>query len=258
MKDKFGHHISYLRISITDRCNERCHYCMPQEEQIWLPRADVLSYEEILRVARVGSELGIQKVRVTGGEPLTRKNLLFFIEKLCRIPGINDVGISTNGTLLTRPAYPDSAKSVALALKSNGVRTVNISLDTLDRKTYEEATGRDYLERAIAGIEAAVAAGFEQVKLNAVLMRHRNEHELWDLVEFAREKNCLLRFIELMAGQFLRRFSTRTIFFRPSRQKISSNLNSGISSRFPISKPMARPAILNWKEVDKRSASSER
>lgn len=171
---------------------------MPHEEQEWLPRDDVLSYEEILRVTRIGAEMGIRKVRVTGGEPLTRKNVLYFIEQLCEIPGIDDVGISTNGTLLTRAAYPDSDETIALSLKSHGVRTVNISLDTLDRESYHKATGRDFLDRAIAGIEEAVAAGFDQVKLNAVLMRHRNEHELWDLVEFAREKNCLLRFIELM------------------------------------------------------------
>lgn len=198
MEDRFGHHINYLRLSITDRCNERCHYCLPTEEQEWLPRSEILTYEEILRVTRIGAGLGIRKVRVTGGEPLTRKNVLSFIDDLCRIPGIEDVGVSTNGTLLTLPAYPDSSENVAAALKSCGVRTVNISLDTLDRESYREATGRDFLDRAVAGIEAAVSQGFEKVKLNAVLMRHRNEHEIWDLVNFAREKNCLLRFIELM------------------------------------------------------------
>lgn len=198
MEDQFGHHINYLRLSITDRCNERCHYCLPTEDQEWLPRSEILTYEEILRVTRIGAELGIRKVRVTGGEPLTRRNVLSFIEELCRIPGIEDVGLSTNGTLLTQPAYPDSGENIAEVLKSCGVRTVNISLDTLDRESYRDATGRDFLDRAIAGIEAAVSQGFERVKLNAVLMRHRNEHEIWDLINFAREKNCLLRFIELM------------------------------------------------------------
>ncbi len=198
MEDKFGHHISYLRISITDRCNERCLYCLPQEDQEWLPREEVLTYEELFRVARIGAELGINKVRITGGEPLTRRNVLSFINELCQIPGITDVGISTNGTLLTKQAYPDSEESMAAALKKAGVQTVNISLDTLDKATYQAATGRDYLDRAHAGIDAVVAEGFRSIKLNTVLMRHRNEHELWDLVDFARKKGALIRFIELM------------------------------------------------------------
>src|SRR6056297_219767 len=103
MEDRYGHRISYLRVSVTDRCNERCQYCMPQEEQEWLAREDVLSYEEMLRVIRVGAGLGISKVRVTGGEPLTRRNVLWFFEQLNSIDGINDIGISSNGTLLNKP-----------------------------------------------------------------------------------------------------------------------------------------------------------
>ena len=198
MEDRFGHHINYLRISITDRCNERCHYCMPQDEQVWLPREYVLSYEEILRVARVGAELGVRKIRVTGGEPLTRKNVLSFLRELAEIDGIEDLGISTNGSLLTRQAYPDSEQTTVSALRNCGVRTVNISLDTLDREQYHQATGRDFLPQVLEGIDAAANSGFDQVKLNCVLMRHQNEHELWDLVEFAQEKGALLRFIELM------------------------------------------------------------
>ncbi|NNE92026.1 MAG: radical SAM protein, partial [Verrucomicrobiales bacterium] len=198
MQDNFGHQISYLRVSITDRCNERCRYCLPQEEQEWLPRDDVLSYEEILRVIRVGAELGISKVRVTGGEPLTRRNVLWFVEQLGRIDGIDDIGISTNGTLLAKPGNEGGSLTVADCLVRSGVRTANISLDTLDRETYAQNAGRDYFDRAIAGIEAAKEAGFESVKINSVLMRGQNEHELWDLVEFARERDLLLRFIELM------------------------------------------------------------
>ena len=196
MEDRYGHHISYLRVSITDRCNERCQYCMPHEEQDWLPREDVLSYEEMLRVIRVGATLGVSKVRITGGEPLTRRNVLWFFEQLQGITGINDVGISTNGTLLAR--RDERGISTAQALKNAGVRTVNISLDTLDAKTYAKTTGRDLFHEVIAGIDAARQAGFEKIKINTVLMRHRNEHELWDLIEFARERDLLLRFIELM------------------------------------------------------------
>ena len=198
VEDRYGHRISYLRVSITDRCNERCAYCMPGEEQEWLPRKDVLSYEEILRVIRVGATLGIRKVRVTGGEPLTRRDVFWFFEQLGRLPGIEDIGVSTNGTLLAKPANEGGSLNAADALRRTGVRTVNISLDTLNRETYARTTGRDFLPQVLEGIDAAQAAGFDSVKLNAVLMRGQNEHELWDLIEFAREKNLLLRFIELM------------------------------------------------------------
>jgi cyclic pyranopterin phosphate synthase len=196
MEDLFGHLISYLRVSITDRCNERCQYCMPHEEQDWLPRSEVLTYEEILRVLRIGAGLGISKVRITGGEPLTRRNVVWFVEEVARIEGLRDLGLSTNGTLLARPIA--DGRTTAQALRDAGVRTVNISLDTLDRETYAKTTGRDLFPEVISGIDAAREAGFEKIKLNSVLMRHRNEHELWDLAAFARERGLLLRFIELM------------------------------------------------------------
>ncbi len=196
MEDRFGHHIRYLRVSLTDRCNERCQYCMPHEEQDWLPRGEILSYEEILRVIRIGADLGISKIRITGGEPLTRRNVLWFFEQLSAVPGIDDIGISTNGTLLAR--RDKDGRTTARALRKTGVRTVNVSLDTLDHNTYARVTGRDLLGEAITGIDAAREAGFEKIKINTVLMRHRNEHELWDLIEFARERDLLLRFIELM------------------------------------------------------------
>src|SRR5450432_1722960 len=196
MEDKFGHRISNLRVSITDRCNERCTYCMPQELQEWLPREGILSFEETLRLIRIAAGLGVKKVRVTGGEPLTRRDVLSFCERLTKIPGIDDVGLSTNGTLLTREAKPGIA--MARAMREAGVRTVNISLDTLDREDYRLTTGRDFLPETLAGIDAAIAAGFELIKLNCVLMRGRNEEQLDALVEYAAERNLLLRFIELM------------------------------------------------------------
>lgn len=196
MEDRFGHRISYLRVSVTDRCNERCQYCMPYEEQEWLPRSEVLTYEEMLRILRVGTGLGISKVRVTGGEPLTRRDVVWFLEQVSALGGIRDLGLSTNGTLLARP-LPDG-RITARALREAGVGSVNISLDTLDRATYAKTTGRDLLPDVFAGIDAVREAGIPKIKLNTVLMRHRNEHELWDLAEFAREKGLLLRFIELM------------------------------------------------------------
>lgn len=196
MEDRYGHRISYLRVSITDRCNERCTYCMPRELQEWLAREDVLTYEETLRLIRIAAGLGVSKVRITGGEPLTRRDVLGFFQRLPAIPGINDIGISTNGTLLARPT--EGGKPMAQALRDTGVNSVNISLDTLDREAYAATTGRDFLPQVFDGIDAAMAARFPLIKLNCVLMRGRNEDQLVPLVEYAAERNLILRFIELM------------------------------------------------------------
>jgi cyclic pyranopterin phosphate synthase len=196
VEDRFGHRISYLRVSITDRCNERCTYCMPRELQEWLPREDVLTYEETLRLIRIATELGVSKVRITGGEPLTRRDVISFFEMLRPVSGINDLGISTNGTLLARPTK--SGRTMAEALRAARVNSVNVSLDTLDPEAYAQTTGRDYLPQALAGIDAAMAAGFPQIKLNCVLMRGRNEDQFIPLVEYAAARNLMLRFIELM------------------------------------------------------------
>jgi len=196
MQDRYGHRISYLRVSITDRCNERCNYCMPQELQEWLPREDILSYEETLRLIRIAAGLGLSKVRITGGEPLTRRDVLHFMRALPKIGNLRDIGLSTNGTLLAREVEP--GLTMAAALHTAGVRTVNISLDTLDRQVYAAITGRDFHSHVLNGIDAAIAAGFDQIKLNCVLMRGRNEDQLVPLIEFAGASNLILRFIELM------------------------------------------------------------
>jgi cyclic pyranopterin phosphate synthase len=185
MEDRFGHRISYLRVSVTDRCNERCAYCMPQELQEWLPRAEILSYEETLRL-----------IRITGGEPLTRRGIVDFIRDVPKIPGVRDVGISTNGTLLPREIAPN--RTIAADLRVAGVRSLNISLDTLDRSMYAQITGRDFLPLVLQGIDAAVAEGFDQIKLNTVLMRSRNEDQFVPLIDFAASQNLILRFIEMM------------------------------------------------------------
>jgi cyclic pyranopterin phosphate synthase len=196
MEDRYGHRISYLRVSITDRCNERCTYCMPHELQEWLARDDVLTYEETLRLIRIAAELGVSKVRITGGEPLTRRDVLGFFQQLPSIPGINDIGISTNGTLLARGTA--AGETMARSLSAAGVKSVNISLDTLDREAYAQTTGRDFLPQVLDGIDAAIAAKFPLIKLNCVLMRGRNEDQLVPLVEYAASRGLLLRFIELM------------------------------------------------------------
>jgi cyclic pyranopterin phosphate synthase len=196
MQDRYGHRISYLRVSITDRCNERCTYCMPQELQEWLPREEILTFEETLRLIRIAVELGVSKVRITGGEPLTRRDVIDFIRQIPGIPGIRSIGLSTNGTLLARELAP--GKVVAGALRVAGVESVNISLDTLEREVYSQITGRNFHEQVLRGIDSAIAAGFEQIKLNAVLMRGRNEDQLIPLIEFAAQRHLILRFIEMM------------------------------------------------------------
>ncbi len=178
-----------MRISVTDRCNERCAYCLPHDVAIeWLPKGQILTYEEILRVARVATSLGVTKFRVTGGEPLVRRNVADFIGELNKLPGVTDIGLSTNATLLA---------PLAQQLRAAGVTKINISLDTLDGDLYRDLTGNGNLADCLAGIDAAIATGV-QVKLNAVLMKGKNDDELLDLIEFAARKRVTLRFIELM------------------------------------------------------------
>ena len=179
-----------MRISVTDRCNERCAYCLPHDVAIeWLPRGEILTYEEILRVARVATSLGVTKFRITGGEPLVRKDVADFIGHLNKLPGVTDIGLSTNATLLA---------PLAGKLRTSGVNKVNISLDTLRADLYHELTGNGRLTDCLAGIDAAIAAGFPQIKLNCVLMKGKNDDEIFDLIDFAASKRVTLRFIELM------------------------------------------------------------
>jgi GTP 3',8-cyclase len=184
------HIVTYMRISVTDRCNERCAYCMPHDMAVeWLPKGQILTYEEILRVARVATSLGVTKFRVTGGEPLVRKNVAEFIGELKKLPDVTDIGLSTNATLLAPLAHQ---------LRESGVSKVNISLDSLNAEKYRELSGNGSLADVLTGIDAAIDAKFPQVKLNMVLMKGRNDDEIFDLIEFAREKSVTLRFIELM------------------------------------------------------------
>src|SRR3984957_14191327 len=196
MQDRFGHRISYLRISITDRCNERCLYCMPRELQEWLPHTEVLTFAEMTRLVQIAASLGVTKIRVTGGEPLTRRNALEFFRQLSFVESITDIGISTNGTLLAKRV--ETGHTVAESLAQLRVKHLNVSLDTLDQETYALITGRDALPETLQGLEAGKRAGFAQIRLNSVLIRGKNEEGLGGLVRFAREQGFLLRFIELM------------------------------------------------------------
>lgn len=186
--DSFGRKIDYLRISITDRCNERCLYYMPEGYKGWERMADHLSADEIIRVVRVAAGLGFRKFRLTGGEPLVRADILEIVRGMKEVPGVEVIGLSTNGTKLASLAGP---------LAAAGVRSVNVSLDALDPHIYRQVTGGD-VKAVVAGILAAIAAGFERVKLNCVLMRGVNEAEIWPLVLFAAEHRLPLRLIELM------------------------------------------------------------
>ena len=186
--DTFGRVHNNLRISVTDRCNLRCTYCMP-EEVVFMDRGQLLSFEEITRFVQVAAPLGIDKVRLTGGEPLMRRELPKLVRMLAAVPGLKDIGLTTNGILLA-----DEAQELFDA----GLRRINISLDTLDPDRFRQLARRDGFEKVIEGIHAAKRAGFHPIKINAVSIRGITEHEVIPLSRFAREHGLELRFIEYM------------------------------------------------------------
>jgi cyclic pyranopterin phosphate synthase len=187
--DRLGRVHTNLRISVTDRCNIRCFYCMPNENVQFRPREEILSFEEIRRFARVSAGLGINRVRLTGGEPLVRSGLPELVHQLASVDGITDLALTTNGMLL--PEY-------AVALRQAGLRRINISLDTLREEAFRQITRRDGLDRVLAGIFAAQQAGFEKIRLNAVAMAGLSEPDIVPLGHFARQQELELRFIEFM------------------------------------------------------------
>ena len=187
--DSFGRVHNNLRISVTDRCNIRCFYCMPAEDVVFMQRGQLLSYEEIERFVRAVVPLGIDKIRLTGGEPLVRNDLPVLVQKLASIDGIRDIGLTTNGILLADLAQP---------LFDAGLRRINISLDALNAVRFEEITRRGGFEKVIAGIHAAQRAGFDPVKINAVSIRGVTEEEIVPFGRFARETGAEVRFIEYM------------------------------------------------------------
>lgn len=178
-----------LRISVTDRCNFRCTYCMPFDEYTWIERQQVLSFEEIERIVRLFLDFGIQKVRLTGGEPLVRKDLHQLIGRLSKIHGFDDLSLTTNGALLAEQAS---------VLYEAGLRRINISIDTLRPERFQALTKRGDLETVLAGIFAAKKAGMAPIKLNAVVIRGTNDDEIIDLVDFSRKNGFEMRFIEYM------------------------------------------------------------
>ncbi len=197
MIDTFGRDITYLRLSVTERCNLRCRYCMPEDGICKKLHEEMLTEDEMILAVEAAASLGIHKLRITGGEPLVKKNILSICRRAAAVPGIEEVCMTTNGTLLPTMAVP---------LREAGVSRVNISLDTLDADKYSHITRRGFLADAVAGIESAVDAGFEQVKINTVLIGGFNENEIVHLAELTRKYPVDVRFIELMpmydSGEF--------------------------------------------------------
>ncbi len=187
--DKWNRPHSNLRISVTDRCNIRCFYCMPDESIRFKPRSEILSFEEIERFVRAVVPLGIERLRLTGGEPLVRSQMPELVARLAQVEGIRDLALTTNGILLSEQAE---------SLRRAGLQRVNVSLDTLREETFQRIARRSGLDRVLAGIAAAQQAGFAQVRLNAVAIRRLTEDEILPLAQFARRSDLELRFIEFM------------------------------------------------------------
>jgi cyclic pyranopterin phosphate synthase len=188
--DGWDREIRSIRVSVTDKCNFRCTYCMPAEGLAWLPKPEILSFEEIARLAKVLAAMGVREVRLTGGEPLVRRDLPHLVEMLARIPGVDDLSLTTNGVLLDRLAAP---------LVAAGLRRINVSLDSLSHVRFAEITRRDALDQVLRGLEAAERhPELRPIKVNCVALRGQTEDEVQALAELARRKPYVVRFIEFM------------------------------------------------------------
>ena len=189
LADAFNRPITYLRVSVTDKCNLRCVYCMPEEGLQWLKREEVLRYEEIVEIVRAAALVGVRTIRLTGGEPLVRRDLDRLVRAIAAVPGIDDIALSTNALLL---------EDQIEALASAGLTRLNISLDTLRADRFESIARRPGLDRVLRGIDAAIAAGLGPIKLNCVVMRGQNDDELADFAALTKERAIYVRFIEVM------------------------------------------------------------
>ncbi len=234
LTDRYNRNLNYLRVSITDRCNLRCIYCFPYGHIQRLAHDEILKYEEILRIVRIGVDLGITKVRVTGGEPLVRKGVYDFLNGVSRITGVSEVTLTTNGVLL---------KDNLEKIRSAGINRINISLDTLNREKFRKITGNDGFEAVWGGIEAACSSGFNPIKLNVVALRGTNDDELLDFARLTLEQPFHVRYIEympigksrmhfgppLLVPEIMQRVSTIG-----SLQKLEKNSDDGPAERFRI------------------------
>ena len=189
LTDSFGRTINNLRISVTDRCNFRCHYCMPEEGMVWMKKDELLTFEEIARIVRIVERLGVTKIRLTGGEPLMRKELHRLVGQISSIDGIHDIALTTNGYFL---------KEQAAALNDAGLKRITVSMDSLDVLTFAEVTRRDYFDKVWEGLDLLRALQFSPIKINVVLMRGVNDNEIEKFAGLARTKPFIVRFIEYM------------------------------------------------------------
>jgi cyclic pyranopterin phosphate synthase len=228
--DRFGRSLRSLRISVTDRCNLRCQYCMPEQDYVWLPRESLLSFEETGAVVDAFTPLGMNRVRLTGGEPLLRRDLPVLVEALASRPAIEDLALTTNGVLLA---------SHASALRAAGLHRITVSLDTLDRERFRELTRSDDLGRVLEGIDAAASAGFDSLKLDTVVMRGVNDDELVPLLEYARTVGAELRFIEYMDVGGATRWKPSTVV---SRREILSRLEAHYGGVLAVDEVSSAPA----------------
>jgi cyclic pyranopterin phosphate synthase len=237
--DRYNRRLKDLRISVTDRCNFRCTYCMPDDEYTWFARSEILSFEEISRLARLFVALGVDKIRLTGGEPLIRRDLDTLIRQLAAIDGLEDLALTTNGSLLA-----EKAETLAAA----GLKRLNVSLDTLDPQKFAAIRRRGDLSQVLNGLFAAKAAGFRSIKLNAVIERSINEDDILPLVEFAREHGFTMRFIEYMdVGNANRWLSDKMV----SKQEILATIHA----RYPlreVGRPEASAPAVDYEFEDGR------
>lgn len=284
IKDKFGRRLRYLRISVTDRCNFRCKYCMPNNNFEMMECADILRYEDILFASEVFASLGVNRIRITGGEPLVRKDLCQFLDKLTKIDNIQEVMLTTNGSLLNKYAHD---------LYEAGVKRLNISLDSLNHEKNKYITGVDKTEDILAGIKKAAEIGFKPIKVNSVIIRDFNDDEIVQFAELSAKYNIICRFIEFMpignsenwnennivyGSEILERLSA----FEP--QEMEKDINSGPAVNYklnnggiigiitPISKHFCsecdklritadgkiRPCLLSDNEIDIKKALQSR
>lgn len=230
LSDIFGRPLRNLRLSVTDRCNLRCQYCMPEKDYVWLPREEILSFEEMGALVDVFTELGVDKVRLTGGEPLLRRELPELVQILAGKPALADIAMTTNGVLLAESAS---------RLREAGLHRVTVSLDTLDPARFQTLTRFADLLRVLAGIEAAAAAGFDSVKLDAVVMKGFNDDELVPLLEYSRGVGAELRFIEYMDVGGATRWSREKVFSRAEMLEVLERSYGPIS---PVIEESSAPA----------------
>ncbi len=229
-----------LRISVTDRCNVRCFYCMPDENIRFKPRHELLTFEEIEHLTRVAASLGVNELRLTGGEPLVRADLHVLVRQLAGIPGIDDVALTTNGILLAEQA---------VALREAGLHRVNISLDTLDEETFQRITRRQGLAKVLRGIHAARRAGFDRIRLNAVAMRGLTEDDIVPLGEFAREHDYEMRFIEFMPLDAEGNWQSEQVL---SGEEIRADLEAAFGPLLPADRPDASQPAVDYEFADGR------